>query len=73
MSAGPAAARSPAGGAAAAGAGLLDGHAASLLLGGGRPRADARRLGLRAEADAPAEALLDALLAGPGPSVLDAF
>jgi predicted acetyltransferase len=45
----------------------LDIHAASLLL------ADARRLGLRAEADAPAEALLDALLAGPRPSVLDAF
>ena len=52
---------------------LLDVHAASLLLVGGRSLADARRLGLRAEADAPAESLLDALLAGPRPSVLDAF
>jgi len=51
----------------------LDVHAASLLLSGGRSLADACRLGLRAEADAPAEALLDALLAGPRPSVLDAF
>lgn len=52
----------------------LDVHAASLLLTGGRSLADARRLGLRAEADDPrAAALLDALLAGPRPSVLDAF
>ena len=51
----------------------LDIHAASLLLVGGRTLADARRLGLRAEADPPAEAFLDALLAGPRPSVLDAF
>lgn len=56
-----------------AGTVLLDVHAASLLLVGGRSLADARRLGLRAEADEPAEALLDALLAGPRPSVLDAF
>ncbi len=66
--------RSPApSGEATAGTVLLDVHAASLLLVGGRSLADARRLGLRAEADAPAEALLDALLAGPRPSVLDAF
>lgn len=51
----------------------LDIHAASLLLVGGRTLADARRLGLGAEADAPAAAALDALLAGPRPSVLDAF
>jgi predicted acetyltransferase len=51
----------------------LDVHAASLLLVGGRSLADARRLGLRAGADAPAGALLDALLAGPRPGVLDAF
>ena len=51
----------------------LDVHAASLLLAGGRCLADARRLGLRAEADPSAEQLLDALLAGPRPSVLDAF
>lgn len=51
----------------------LDVHAASLLLVGGRSLADARRLGLRAEADGEAAALLDALLAGPRPSVLDAF
>lgn len=51
----------------------LDVHAASLLLVGGRSLADARRLGLRAEGDADAAALLDALLAGPRPSVLDAF
>lgn len=51
----------------------LDIHAASLLLVGGRTLADARRLGLRAEADLPAERFLDALLAGPRPSVLDAF
>lgn len=51
----------------------LDIHAASLLLVGGRTLADARRLGLHAEADPPAEAFLDALLAGPRPSVLDAF
>ena len=69
-SAGPSAAPS---GEATAGTVLLDVHAASLLLVGGRSLADARRLGLRAEADAPAEALLDTLLAGPRPSVLDAF
>ena len=69
-SAGPSASPS---GEATAGTVLLDVHAASLLLVGGRSLADARRLGLRAEADAPAEALLDALLAGPRPSVLDAF
>ena len=51
----------------------LDIHAASLLLVGGRTLADARRLGLRAEADLPAQRFLDALLAGPRPSVLDAF
>lgn len=51
----------------------LDVHAASLLLVGGRTLADARRLGLRADADAPAERFLDVLLAGPRPSVLDAF
>ena len=51
----------------------LDIHATSLLLVGGRTLADARRLGLHAEADPPAEAFLDALLAGPRPSVLDAF
>lgn len=51
----------------------LDVHAASLLLAGGRCLADARRVGLRAEADPSAEQLLDALLAGPRPSVLDAF
>ena len=51
----------------------LDIHAASLLLVGGRTLADARRLGLRADADPSAEAFLDALLAGPRPSVLDAF
>ncbi|MGP9681158.1 GNAT family N-acetyltransferase [Brachybacterium sp. AOP3-A1-3] len=48
-------------------------HAASLLLVGGRTIADARRLGLEVEADAEAGRLLDALLAGPRPSVLDAF
>lgn len=51
----------------------LDIHAASLLLVGGRTLADARRLDLRATADPAAEAFLDALLAGPRPSVLDAF
>jgi predicted acetyltransferase len=51
----------------------LDVHAASLLLVGGRTLADARRLDLTAEADPAAEAFLDALLAGPRPSVLDAF
>lgn len=51
----------------------LDVHAASLLLTGGRSLADARRLGLEASADAEAERFLDALLAGPRPSVLDAF
>ncbi|ATG54719.1 GNAT family N-acetyltransferase [Brachybacterium ginsengisoli] len=51
----------------------LDVHAAALLLVGGRTLADARRLGLGAEADPAAEAFLDALLAGPRPSVLDAF
>ena len=51
----------------------LDIHSASLLLVGGRTLADARRLGLRAEADPAAEPFLDALLAGPRPSVLDAF
>lgn len=48
-------------------------HAASLLLAGGRTVADAHRLGLDVEADAEAGRLLDALLAGPRPSVLDAF
>jgi len=68
------AARASGGGPAAApGTARLDIHAASLLLVGGRRLADARRLGLRAEADGPAEAFLDALLAGPRPSVLDAF
>ncbi|PWH05532.1 GNAT family N-acetyltransferase [Brachybacterium endophyticum] len=51
----------------------LDVHAAALLLSGGRSLADARRLGLRAESDPPAERLLDAVLAGPRPSVMDAF
>lgn len=51
----------------------LDIHAASLLLVGGRTLADARRLDLRADADPSAEAFLDALLAGPRPSVLDSF
>ncbi|ATG51840.1 GNAT family N-acetyltransferase [Brachybacterium vulturis] len=51
----------------------LDIHSASLLLVGGRTLADARRLGLRADADPAAESFLDALLAGPRPSVLDAF
>ncbi|MGO1983133.1 MAG: GNAT family N-acetyltransferase, partial [Brachybacterium alimentarium] len=48
-------------------------HAAGLLLMGGRTLADARRLGLSAIADPAAEQFLDALLAGPRPSVLDAF
>lgn len=48
-------------------------HAASLLLVGGRRVADARRLGMDIEADAEAERFLDALLAGPRPSVLDSF
>ncbi|MFC7458121.1 enhanced intracellular survival protein Eis [Brachybacterium sp. GCM10030267] len=51
----------------------LDIHAASLLLVGGRTVADARRLGLGLSADAPTERFLDALLAGPRPSVMDAF
>lgn len=51
----------------------LDVHAASLLLVGGRTLADARRLDLLAAADPAAETFLDALLAGPRPSVLDAF
>ncbi len=51
----------------------LDIHAASLLLTGGRTVADARRLGLGADADPAAGRFLDALLAGPRPSVLDAF
>lgn len=51
----------------------LDVHAASLLLVGGRTLADARRLGLHAEADPSAETFLDALLAGPRPSVMDSF
>ncbi|ASK64680.1 GNAT family N-acetyltransferase [Brachybacterium avium] len=51
----------------------LDIHSASLLLVGGRTLADARRLGLRAEAEPAGESFLDALLAGPRPSVLDAF
>ncbi|MBP2407662.1 GNAT family N-acetyltransferase [Brachybacterium fresconis] len=51
----------------------LDIHAASLLLVGGRTLADARRLGLGAAADPSAESFLDALLAGPRPSVMDAF
>lgn len=51
----------------------LDIHAASLLLVGGRRLADARRLDLIAVADPAAETFLDALLAGPRPSVLDAF
>jgi len=51
----------------------LDIHAASLLLTGGRRLADARRLGLGASADPSAEHFLDTLLAGPRPSVLDAF
>ena len=55
------------------GAAVLDIHAASLLLTGGRRLADARRLGLRASADPSAEHFLDTLLAGPRPSVLDSF
>jgi GNAT superfamily N-acetyltransferase len=51
----------------------LDVHAAALLLVGGRTLADARRLGLHAEADPAAERFLDAALAGPRPSVMDAF
>lgn len=51
----------------------LDIHAASLLLSGGRSVADARRLGLDARADAGAARFFDALVAGPRPSVLDAF
>ncbi|MFC0673901.1 GNAT family N-acetyltransferase [Brachybacterium hainanense] len=51
----------------------LDVHAAALLLAGGRTLAEARRLGLRADADPAAEAFLDTLLAGPRPSVLDFF
>lgn len=51
----------------------LDIHAASLLLAGGRSLAEARRLGLAADADPAAEAFLDTLLAGPRPSVLDFF
>lgn len=51
----------------------LDIHAASLLLVGGRTLAEARRLGLLATAEPPAESFWDALLAGPRPSVLDAF
>lgn len=51
----------------------LDIHAASLLLVGGRTLADARRLDLGAAAEPPAERFLDALLAGPRPSVMDAF
>lgn len=51
----------------------LDIHAASLLLVGGRTLADARRLDLRASAEPSAERFLDELLAGPRPSVMDAF
>lgn len=51
----------------------LDIHAASLLLVGGRSLADARRLDLGAQADPAAETFLDALLAGPRPSVMDSF
>ena len=58
---------------ASLGTARLDIHAASLLLVGGRTLADARRLGLSAEADPAAEGFLDTLLAGPRPSVLDAF
>ena len=60
-------------GSAELGAAVLDIHAASLLLTGGRRLADARRLGLRASADPSAEHFLDTLLAGPRPSVLDSF
>lgn len=55
------------------GAVRMDIRAASLLLTGGRRLADARRLGLEVSADPSAEHVLDALLAGPRPSVLDAF
>lgn len=51
----------------------LDVHAAALLLIGGRSIADAERLGLGARADAPARALLDTLLSGPRPAVMDQF
>ena len=51
----------------------LDVHAASLLLIGGRSLADAERLGLGVQADPAARTLLDALLAGPRPAVMDQF
>ena len=51
----------------------LDVHAASLLLAGGRSLADAERLDLGVRADPAARTLLDALLAGPRPSVMDQF
>lgn len=51
----------------------LDIHAASLLLIGGRSLADARRLGLHAQGDGPAQRLFDEMLAGPRPSVLETF
>ena len=70
----PDAASSPGGDAAEVlGTARWDIHAAGLLLMGGRTLADARRLGLSAIADPAAEQFLDALLAGPRPSVLDAF
>jgi predicted acetyltransferase len=51
----------------------LDVRTLALLIAGGRTVADARRLGHHLEADAEATRLLDALCAGPRPSVLDAF
>ena len=74
VAASPDAASSPGGDAAEVlGTARWDIHAAGLLLMGGRTLADARRLGLYAIADPAAEQFLDALLAGPRPSVLDAF
>ncbi|MDO5661533.1 MAG: GNAT family N-acetyltransferase [Brachybacterium sp.] len=51
----------------------LDIHALSLLLAGGRRVTDAERLGLGVRVDPAARAFLDTLVAGPRPSVMDAF
>ena len=69
----PSGARPSAGEPSAPPAARLDVHAASLLLAGGRTLADARRLDLGVGADPAAETFLDALLAGPRPSVMDQF
>jgi predicted acetyltransferase len=51
----------------------LDVRTLALLVAGGRTVADARRAGHALEVDPSAAMLLDALFAGPRPSVLDAF